>query len=153
MSKKPLFISLFLLVAVIMVLILVPLDAVKQGIRQHLTSLDLARYWIHDHFGVMLTFSLIQNVMHVPFFAVLAFVLVKYLGKMGRPFFRTAFLAALCVFAFSVASEAMQFFIHGRDASLSDLALDMVGCALGIVAYRVGANGERRTANGERRKA
>ncbi|NUB13680.1 hypothetical protein GAY28_13800 [Azospirillum brasilense] len=67
-----------------------------------------------------------------------AFGLLTLLGILASASRRAAALAVLAVFALGAAIEVAQSFVPGREASLSDLAGDAVGIALGIMSVRLG---------------
>jgi VanZ family protein len=74
------------------------------------------------------------NVMHVPLFGAVAFCSYKALAK-GRelsiPAMVLAFVAAL---AYAVFDEWHQSLVAGRNASLSDVIVDVIGAALMLLA-------------------
>ena len=74
------------------------------------------------------------NVMHVPLFGAVAFCSYKALAK-GRelsiPAMVLAFVAAL---AYAVFDEWHQSFVAGRNASLPDVIVDVIGAALMLLA-------------------
>lgn len=67
-----------------------------------------------------------------------AFGLLTLLGILASATRRTAFLAMLAVFALGGAIEVAQSFVPGREASLSDLAGDVVGIAAGFSTVLLG---------------
>lgn len=67
-----------------------------------------------------------------------AFGLLTLLGVLASASRRTAFLAVLAVLALGGAIEVAQSFVPGREASLSDLAGDAAGIAVGLAAVRLG---------------
>jgi VanZ family protein len=69
---------------------------------------------------------LVMNLGHAPLFAGLAFCVVKSLRRVGESSARYA-LAFAVVGACAALDEWHQFFVPGRSASISDLALDLAG--------------------------
>ncbi|KAA0678974.1 VanZ family protein [Roseomonas genomospecies 6] len=67
-----------------------------------------------------------------------AFGLLTLLGVLASASRRTAFLAILAVFALGGAIEVAQSFVPRREASLSDLAGDVVGIAAGLATILLG---------------
>jgi VanZ family protein len=74
------------------------------------------------------------NAMHVPLFGAVAFCSYKALSKgsvLSIPAMVLAFVAAL---AYAVFDEWHQSFVAGRNASLSDVIVDVIGAALMLLA-------------------
>ena len=70
------------------------------------------------------------NVMHVPLFGAVAFCSYKALSKgreLSLPAMVLAFAAAV---AYAVFDEWHQSFVAGRNASVSDVIVDVIGAAL-----------------------
>lgn len=91
--------------------------------------------------NIDISFSIIQNMMHIPFYALLSFLWMVYLFKKGETQFLKAGLYALkLTLLFGILDETHQFFVNGRDASLMDLSLDLIGGFIGIMIYRIKNN-------------
>ena len=80
---------------------------------------------------------------HVTEYAVLAFLLIRALG-------REAPALALGV-AYAASDEFHQSFVRGRHASPIDVAIDSVGLLVGLLAWRRGPTIIRHGAQGARR--
>lgn len=70
----------------------------------------------------------VQNLLHVPVYAGLAFVLARALGRRRH----APLLAAAITVAFGALDEVHQMFVAGRTASVTDALLNALGA--GIVA-------------------
>jgi hypothetical protein len=87
----------------------------------------------------------IQNVLHVPAYAILAWSWHWALAAWVRSTRVQAMGAAIVTSLYGMTDEWHQSFVPGRFASLSDVALDFAGAALGIwLAIRM----HRRLSNG-----
>lgn len=78
----------------------------------------------------------LQNLLHIPLFGILAFLWM-------RAFYCNKFAIAdaikytlIITLTYSVFDEFHQYFVPGRDASIIDVGLDMVGCIAGTFVYR-----------------
>jgi VanZ family protein len=74
----------------------------------------------------------IQNLAHIPLFAVLAWLWYRSLGawiKNDRLLFSAAFLLAT---GFGILDEWHQLYVPGRYASLTDIALNTLGAAFTV---------------------
>ena len=69
----------------------------------------------------------LQNLLHMPFFGLLAWLWVRSFLKLGQPFIRAAVLAALVSLVWGVLDEIHQYYVPGRFASLTDMALNASG--------------------------
>jgi VanZ family protein len=70
------------------------------------------------------------NVMHVPLFGAVAFCCYKTLAKgrdLSMPAIALAFVASV---VYAVVDEWHQSFVAGRNASLSDVIVDVIGAGL-----------------------
>ena len=76
--------------------------------------------------------SLVQNALHVPAYAVLAWTTWWALGAWLRVPSARAISACAIASAYGVFDEWHQHFVPGRHASLIDVTLDVAGAVLGI---------------------
>lgn len=88
--------------------------------------------------------SSVQNLLHLPVYAGLAFVWCGVLGlRLSRPWylFGGAFLVTV---GFGIVDEWYQSFIPGRFASIGDILVDALGAVLGIsfFSYIFGKNAD-----------
>ena len=70
----------------------------------------------------------LQNVLHVPQYALLSWLWCRA-GATPRA-------AVVCSVAYAVFEETYQVFVPGRFGSFTDLALDVVGIAVGVACFR-----------------
>jgi len=76
--------------------------------------------------------SLVQNALHVPAYAILAWTTWWALGAWLRVPSARAISACAIASAYGVFDEWHQSFVPGRYASLTDFTLDVAGVVLGI---------------------
>jgi VanZ family protein len=86
----------------------------------------------------------VQNLLHLPEYALLAWLWCRALGATGSGARRKMIGAAVISIAFALLDEAYQMTIPGRYASMTDLLLNAVGVAGGIWLHRAHRD---RTAN------
>ncbi|OGF26820.1 hypothetical protein A2242_00485 [Candidatus Falkowbacteria bacterium RIFOXYA2_FULL_47_9] len=80
---------------------------------------------------------------HVFLYSGLAFLILNFLCHYPVRFRRAALWAVAIVFLYGVSDEYHQFFVHGREASLYDLAFDVIGSMAGIAVYWLWTGNER----------
>jgi VanZ family protein len=84
--------------------------------------------------------TLISNLLHIPAYAGLAYLLLKtFRGSRGghdQPW-ELMTLAVLIAASFAAASEWAQFFVPGRYASVGDFLMDLAGMFLVVFAIRL----------------
>lgn len=79
----------------------------------------------------------IQNLLHIPIYAVLAILFLQILQNYrieGRKADLTVFLAAGF---FGVLNEVIQMVVPGRYAGLTDMGLNLIGALIGICIYHL----------------
>lgn len=130
-------VALVVFMAIIAVLSLMPMDTVEEKIKYEFKELLLIRSSLQNHFKVVISFSFIQNILHFPFYALLAFLWMGFLNKRRIGFKKAAFLALGIVFFFSLTFECLQFFLAERSASFADLLLNLSGSLSGVYIYRL----------------
>lgn len=74
----------------------------------------------------------LQNLLHVPVFAVLAWLWQRALSKSTARLWSVDALAVVLTVAYGFVDEWHQSFVPGRYASLTDVALDGLGALIGI---------------------
>ncbi len=110
----------------------IPLDGIKRGVKE-IPGYSSARQEAKRHFSG-LRYSEIHNLMHVPFFAVLAWLWMRVLTpRYGVT--RAVFLTVAIIFVFGIIDELRQIPVEGRDASVSDIGLDLTGGMFGLLIY------------------
>ena len=76
----------------------------------------------------------IQNLIHIPVFALLSYLWAQTLTK---SFFRNILLsAAVITILFGCFDEFHQVFVPGRYAGLLDIMLDTAGAVIGVIAFK-----------------
>jgi VanZ family protein len=81
----------------------------------------------------------LQNLLHIPLFAGLAFVWQRFLRGHMRPAPATI-IAFVAAFSYGVVDELHQTFVPGRFGSLTDVVINALGAGIGaLIATRWGA--------------
>ena len=79
----------------------------------------------------------LQNLLHIPMFAVLSILLLQVLsGYDMTPLKRAAVLLGVAI-SFGVVNEMIQVIIPGRYAGMLDMVLNLIGIFSGILLYKV----------------
>ena len=81
----------------------------------------------------------IQNLLHIPMFAVLAILSLQVADGFNVSGFRKFLIVALLAVAFGIFNELVQLWIPGRYAGLLDMGLNVLGGLLGILIYVLSA--------------
>jgi hypothetical protein len=81
------------------------------------------------------------NLIHLPMFAGLAFLMIKTIAPRQRQLLatRVCAVAALLLVTFAALDEWHQAFVPGRSASVIDLLLDVMGIGAVLLFYRLSA--------------
>ena len=80
---------------------------------------------------------MLQNLLHIPMFAVLSILLLQVLsGYDMTPLKRAAVLLGVAI-SFGVVNEMIQVIIPGRYAGMLDMVLNLIGIFSGILLYKV----------------
>ncbi len=91
---------------------------------------------IQDSLHIKLTFSQVQNFLHIPFFVLLAFLWMKFFS-VRKLAFKKAFVYTFLITAiFALFQEFSQAFIPDRDFSFLDLFLNFLGSLSGITCIK-----------------
>jgi VanZ family protein len=77
----------------------------------------------------------IQNLLHVPMFALLAILFLQVLDSFDVPGFWKFLIVAFAAVAFGIFNELVQLWVPGRYAGLLDMGLNAIGVLLGILLY------------------
>jgi VanZ family protein len=80
--------------------------------------------------------ALVENLLHVPLFAGLAFCLLKTLSPGPEILWRVCGLVFLVTAVYAALDEWHQSFVPGRFASVGDFLLDVTGIVLVILTLR-----------------
>ncbi len=96
--------------------------------------------------ALLLAYPNLNNVLHIPLFAGLTLLCLRYLHAAGFEWRRAELYTACGIFAFAFSDELHQYFVPGRFASITDLLLDAFGIALAIWWSRRTRTGFKRSA-------
>jgi len=80
-----------------------------------------------------------HNLLHVPAYAVLTYLLVQCFTALNR---KTAIYAFMISFLFGVLNEFLQSFVPSRMASVSDMGLNAIGAGLMILIIQKTSEGQ-----------
>ena len=81
----------------------------------------------------------IQNLLHIPMFAVLAILSLQVLDGFNVSGFWKFLIVACSAAAFGTINELVQLWVPGRYAGFLDMGLNVVGVLLGILIYVLSA--------------
>ncbi len=76
----------------------------------------------------------IQNLLHIPVYAGLAFLWRWYLAVPLRPLV-AVLMALLITISYGIFDEWYQSFVPGRYSSFTDVVFNSIGAGLGVLAY------------------
>lgn len=79
--------------------------------------------------------SLIQNLLHIPVFALLSLFCIRYLACFQMSLKQQVVRTVLIGSGVGIFSEAIQMAVPGRYATLTDLLLNALGMLTGIFIY------------------
>ena len=82
-ANKKLTMPLALFMVIIVILSLLPIDALETKIKHKFNTLVLIKLNIENSFKVPIDISFIQNILHFPFYALLAFLWMGFLIREG----------------------------------------------------------------------
>lgn len=128
-------IPLALFMVIIVILSLLPIDTLETKIKHKFNALVLIKSNIEHSLKIPIDISFIQNILHFPFYALLAFLWMRFFNK-RRIGPRKAVLSSLGItFFLSLSLEFSQFFLVERNASFMDLLLNLSGSLSGVYVY------------------
>ena len=133
-ANKKLTMPLALFMVIIVILSLLPIDALETKIKHKFNTLVLIKLNIENSFKVPIDISFIQNILHFPFYALLAFLWMGFLIREDRANEGSA-LHLRNYILFIVISRVLQLFLAERTASFMDLLLNLSGSLSGIGGY------------------
>lgn len=139
-NKKIITTVLFMLL--ILILSTIPMN--KCLIKQRFGALVALKSDMQRFLHIKLDFDLIQNLLHFPFFLLLAFLWMGIFAERKVVFKKAAAYTLLITLVFSALDEFFQVFASTRDASIADLLLNLFGCIVGIIVYKMGVPVENR---------
>lgn len=126
---------LVLFMVIIFILSLIPIDAIETKIKHRFNALVLLKLNIEDSLKIPINLSLIQNIMHFPFYGLLAFLWMGFFDERKITLRNSAISTAGITFFISLFLEFIQIFLVARDASFADLLLNLSGSLSGIYIY------------------
>ena len=126
---------LALFMVIIAVLSLMPMDTIETKIKHKFNALALLKLNIENSLKIPINLSLIQNILHFPFYALLTFLWMGFFNKRKTELRKTALSTLGITFLLSLFLEFLQFFLAERNASFMDLLLNLSGSLLGIYIY------------------
>ena len=77
----------------------------------------------------------LQNALHIPMFFALTLILMIFLQRFEKRIHNRILFAFVLSNYVGILNEGLQMLIPGRNASLGDIWLNLVGTALGLVFY------------------
>jgi len=86
------------------------------------------------HGGSSAAMQIFYNIMHIPAYAGLAFLILRCFGKNNLKVYISSFIIAILL---GVFFEYLQSFAPGRVASMPDVLLNAIGVVVGMVGCRV----------------
>ena len=131
MSKNIIIIVLFM--ALILILAIIPVHEVKSEMKQNLGFLSSIRSMLERTFDIAISWSKVQDFLHIPFFAALSFLWMRFYRKKKVGLVRAIGYTLIITVIFSILEESCQFFL-ARDASVKDLISNVIGSLIGIGA-------------------
>jgi len=136
--KKNYIIFPILFVIFIFILSSLPVETISDKI----SALGFVKYLkieVKNYLPIQLSVvkEIIQNMLHIPLFAILAFLWMSFFRKRQINYKKAVLYTCLITFLISNLDELYQLFVPERDASFLDLFLDMIGLLLGVVIYTV----------------
>lgn len=134
LNKKSIIIPIAFMVLII-ILSSLPVDYIKDQIKHRYGLFGLLKAKVEGFFKMDISFSQIQNIMHFPFFAVLAFLWMMFFDKRQISVQWAIIYTLTITMFFAGLDEFMQHFIPDRDASFLDLFINFLGCLTGIFSY------------------
>ena len=127
---------ILILMVLIFILSSLPIDDILDKAKHRLGALYFIRSKIQELFNIKISFATTQNILHIPFFALLAFLWMGYFSKRKIQFKKAVIYTFIIVFSFAASAELHQFFLKTRDASFFDLFLNVIGCLVGVGFYK-----------------
>lgn len=124
-----------LFMLLIIVLALIPMGGIKSRIKESFGFLLSLKSHIHKTLDIEVAFAWIQNFLHIPFFALLAFLWMKFFNYRKMTPKKAISYTLVITLLFSLFEEFCQIFISGRNASILDLFLNLSGSIIGITMY------------------
>ena len=85
----------------------------------------------------------IQNLLHIPVFALLSIFLLQVLDGFGIENRKKKIISISALFAFGILSELIQIPVPGRYPGVMDMGLNIIGALLGIWIFFHLANQEK----------
>jgi len=80
--------------------------------------------------------QVLHNAMHIPAYFILTWILLIYLNRRSRSRMLYAGVIAVSM-CFGVTNEIVQSFVPGRDTSLLDVGLNLLGTLLAVYTFHI----------------
>ena len=77
----------------------------------------------------------IQNLLHIPMFAILAVLFLQILRNYQFEGWKRNFWVLICTVCFGIINEVIQIAVPGRYAGITDIVLNLIGAFVGIIIY------------------
>lgn len=90
--------------------------------------------------GHSLIRQMMQNLLHIPLFGLLAFLWMKAFENCKFRLKRAFIYSIIITSCYAAFDELHQFFITGRYATFVDFLLNIIGCVGGLVVYALNLN-------------
>ena len=135
-ANKKYTISLVLFMAAIAILSLIPIDTIEAKIKHKFNALVLLKLNIENVLKIPINLSLIQSVLHFPFYALLASLWMGFFNRRRIELRKAALYTLGITFFLSLSLEFLQLFLAERNASFTDLLLNLSGSLSGMYIYR-----------------
>ena len=88
-----------LLMILIMVLSLIPVNDIKERFKHKFTQAKYIKTQLEKYLNIRLSLTTIQNILHIPFFAILAFLWMRFFAKRGVRFKKALIYTFLIIFS------------------------------------------------------
>ena len=130
--QRNILIVLFFVMLVVSILSALNTNRIVHSLIKRFPVILEAKDALSDLLGVKIYLYQLQNMLHVPVFASLAFCWALFFANRGWRLPVIVIAAVGLVSVFGLLDEAHQFFVKGRDASWEDWGLDILGGFLGV---------------------
>jgi len=126
---------LALFMVAIAILSLLPMETLQEKIKHKFRALVLIKSNFENYFKFVIDFTLIQNISHFPFYALLAFLWMVFFNRRRITLKKAALSTLGILFFLSLSLEFLQLFLVERNASFMDLLLNLSGSVSGVYIY------------------
>ena len=88
-----------------------------------------------ENHGILYLKPEVQNLFHIPLFAPLSFLWLMCYRRRGHSLKRSFLFALSITISYAFFDELHQYYIPGRFTSITDIGFDLIGAAIGVIAY------------------